>query len=54
MEKDNVKKEETIVLEKMEDYLRNYPAASNIEYFQNMFKLTYSYSTPYTDSKNSK
>lgn len=54
MEKENIQKGPALILDKMEDYLRTYPAASGIEYFQDMFKLTYTYSTPYTDSKNSK
>jgi len=54
MDKESENKGEKIVLDKIEDYLRDYPSASGIEYFQNMLKLTYTYSTPYTDSKNNK
>ena len=54
MDKESENKGEKIVLDKIEDYLRKYPSASEIEYFQNMLKLTYTYSTPYTDSKSRK
>lgn len=45
---------ETFVLQKVEEYLRNYPVPTSIEYIDHLFKLTHTFSTPYTDSKITK
>jgi len=42
------------ILSIVEEYLRKYPAPSQIAAFGNLFKLTYTYSSPYTDSKSAK
>jgi len=42
------------ILNIIEDYLRKYPSPSQITSYGSLFKLTYTYSSPYTDSKNSK
>lgn len=42
------------ILSIIEEYLRRYPAPSQIATFGNLFKLGYTYSSPYTDSKNIK
>ena len=54
MEDKSSKTNQSIITEKMEQYLRQYPGISSIEYFQEMFKLTYTYSSPFTDSRNTK
>ena len=42
------------VLSIFEEYLRRYPSPTSITLFPNLFKLTYTYSSPYTDSKHTK
>ena len=38
----------------IEDYLRKYPSPSQITPYGSLFKLNYTYSSPYTDSKHTK
>ncbi len=45
---------ETFVLQKIEEYLIKYPVPTSIEYIGNLFKLTHTFSSPYTDSKIAK
>lgn len=40
------------VLRIIEEYLRRHPAPTEISLLDGMLKLTYTYSTPYTNSKN--
>lgn len=47
-------KTQAFVLQKIEEYLRSHPSSSSIEYMKSVFKLTHTYSTPFTDSKNFK
>lgn len=43
------------ILNLVESYLRKYPACSSIDLLSDsLLKLTYTYSTPYTDSKSTK
>jgi len=42
------------ILNILEDYLRKYPTPSQITHFPDLFKLTYTYSSPFTDSKHTK
>lgn len=42
------------VLNIVEEYLRKYPSPAQITLFENMFKLNYIYSSPFTDSKQTK
>lgn len=42
------------ILTIVEEYLRKYPSPSQITRIGDLFKLTYTYSTPFTDSKQTK
>lgn len=43
------------ILSVVENYLRHFPAPAGIEMISNsLLKLNYSFSTPYTNSKNTK
>jgi hypothetical protein len=42
------------ILNIIEEYLRKYPSPSQITPFGQLFKLNYTYSSPFTDSKQSK
>ena len=42
------------VLNIIEDYLRKYPTPSQITPYGQLFKLNYTYSSPFTDSKQTK
>ena len=42
------------VLQVLEEYLRKYPSPSQISILPGLFKLNYTFSSPYTDSKHSK
>jgi len=38
----------------IEEFLRKYPSPSQISLYDNLFKLNFIYSSPYTDSKHTK
>ena len=42
------------ILSIVEEYLRKHPGPSQIAAFGNLFKLSYTFSSPYTDSKQTK
>lgn len=42
------------ILTIVEEYLRKYPSPSQITRIGDLFKLTYTFSTPFTDSKQTK
>lgn len=42
------------ILNIIEEYLRKYPSPSQITPYGHLFKLNYTYSSPYTDSKHTK
>lgn len=54
MQEDRPRSNQEIIVARLEQYLRQYPAVNNIEHFQGVFKMTHTYSSPYTDSKNNR